>query len=113
MLQQDLEEAEKQVDIMTERIESNKSEMSRLQRSEASKADLHEQITQLRSELSGTSDLLADAKFEIKQLQTDSQVTPPTPHDTSIDARECCLVINGCLCCLVDACLCCLVTTGK
>jgi len=38
VLQQDLEEAEKQVDLMTQRIEGNKAEMARLQRCEARSA---------------------------------------------------------------------------
>ena len=37
-MQQDLEEAEKQVDLMTQRIEANKAEMARLQRCEARSA---------------------------------------------------------------------------
>jgi len=74
VLQQDLEEAERQVDVMTERIESNKSEMSRLQRCEATNSDLHLTISNLRTEHQATADHLADAKFEMQQLQTDWQV---------------------------------------
>ena len=73
ILQQDLEEAEKQVDIMTQRIESTKSEMSRLHRVEATNGDLQEAITTLRAERQATQDELADAKFEIQQLQSDTQ----------------------------------------
>lgn len=35
VLEQDLEEAERQLDLMTQRIDANKSEMARLQRVEA------------------------------------------------------------------------------
>lgn len=73
VLQEDLEEAEKQVDLMTQRIENNKSEMSRLQRMEASNGDLQENITSVRAEKQAALDEVADAKFEIQQLQAEAQ----------------------------------------
>jgi chromosome segregation ATPase len=73
VLQQDLEEAEKQVDLMTQRMEANKAEMSRLQRCEASNTDLQEHISELRADRQVARDQLADVMFEIEELKSDAQ----------------------------------------
>ena len=65
IVQADLEEAEKQVDIVTQKLESSKGEMMRLQRVEAGNGDLQECITSLRAERQEAQDQLVDAKFEV------------------------------------------------
>lgn len=72
---------------MTQRIESNKSEMSRLQRVEATNGDLQEAIAATRVERQAALDQLADAKFEIQQQQSDAE-RARAEHGASADKLQ-------------------------